>query len=117
MALVMTIDTAYALQTEFSRYDRSDNFTPEGIRVLFDYLEETSEDFGEDITLDIIGLCCDYSEDTFEDIAANYRIDLTDRDGETIDDVEEIKRIVLDYLNNNTVVCGVTGTTAVYAVF
>ena len=117
MALVMTIDTAYELQTEFNRYDRSDNFTPEGIRVLFEYLEETSEDFGEDIKLDIIGLCCEYSEDTFSGIAANYRIDLTDRSGETIEDDDEIKRIVLDYLNNNTVVCGVTGTTAVYAVF
>ena len=117
MALVMTIDTAYELQTEFNRYDRSDNFTPAGIRVLFDYLEEISEGSGEDIKLDIVGLCCEYSEDTFEDIAANYRIDLTDRYGETIGDEEEIKRIVLEYLNNNTAVCGVTDTTAVYAVF
>ena len=117
MALVMTIDTAYELQTEFKRYDRSENFTPAGVRVLFDYLEEISDGSGEDIKLDIIRLCCEYSEDTFEDIAANYRIALTERDGETIEDEEEIKRIVLDYLNNNTVVCGVTSTTAVYAVF
>ena len=117
MAIVMTIDTAYELQAEFNRYDRSENFTPAGIRVLFDYLEEISEGSREDIKLDIIGLCCEYSEDTFSNIAAEYRIDLTDRDGETIDDAEEIKRIVLDYLNENTVVCGVTGTTAIYAVF
>ena len=117
MALVMTIDTAYELQTEFNRYDRSKNFTPAGVRVLFDYLEEISEGSGKDIKLDIIGLCCEYSEDTFSDIAANYRIDLTDRSGETIEDDDEIKRIVLDYLNNNTVVCGVTGTTAIYAEF
>ena len=117
MALVMTIDSVYELQTEFNRYDRSENFTPAGVRVLFDYLEEISEGSGEDIKLDIVGLCCDYSEDTFDDIAANYNIDLTDRDGETIEDEEEIKCIVLDYLNNNTAVCGVTGTTAVYAVF
>ena len=117
MAIVMTINTAYELQTEFNRYDRSENFTPMGIRVLFDYLEEISEGSGEDINLDIIGLCCDYSEDTFEDIAANYDIDLLDRNGEPVEDDEEIKRIVLDYLNENTSVCGVTGTTAVYAVF
>ena len=118
MAIVMTIDTAYKLQTEFNRYNRSDNFTPAGIRVLFDYLEEASEGSGEDINLDIIGLCCDYSEDTFEDIAANYRIDLTNRDGETIEDEEEeIKRIVLDYLNENTSVCGATDTTVIYAAF
>ena len=117
MALVMTIDTAYELQTEFNRYDRSENLTPAGVRVLFDYLEEISEGSGEDIKLDIIGLCCEYSEDTFENIAANYRIDLTERYGESVKDDEEIKRIVLDYLNDNTVVCGVTGTTAVYAAF
>ena len=117
MAIVMTIDTAHKLQTEFNRYDRSENFTPAGIRVLFDHLEENSEGSGEDVKLDIIGLCCDYSEDTFEDIAANYRINLTDRDGKTIEDDEEIKSIVLNYLNENTVVCGVTGTTAIYAVF
>ena len=117
MALVMTIDTAHELQKEFDRYDRSNNFTPAGVRVLFDYLEEISEGSVEDVKLDIIGLCCEYSEDTFEDIASNYRIDLSDRNGETIEDDEEIKRIVLDYLNNNTVVCGVTGTTAVYAAF
>ena len=117
MAIVMTIDTAYELQTEFKRYDRSENFTPAGVRVLFDYLEKISDGSGADIKLNIIGLCCRYSEDTFEDIAANYRIALTDREGETIEEEEEIKRIVLDYLNNNTVVCGVTSTTAVYAVF
>ena len=117
MALVMTIDTSYELQTEFNRYGRSENFTTAGIRILFDYLEEISEGSGEDTKLDIIGLCCEYREDSFEDIAANYRIDLTGRDGETIEDEEEIKRIVLDYLNNNTVVCGITGTTAVYAAF
>ncbi len=117
MALVMTIDTAYELQAEFSRYDRSNNFTPAGIRVLFEYLEEASEGSGEDIKLDIIGLCCEYSEDTFFDVAANYRIDLTDHNGETIEDNDGIKRIVLDYLNENTVVCGTTDTTAIYAVF
>ena len=117
MALVMTIDTAYELQTEFNRYDRSENFTPAGIRVLFDYLEEISEGSGEDTKLDIIGLCCEYSEDSFEVIAANYRIDLTGRDGETIEDEEEIKRIVLDYLNNNTVVCGQVEGGFVYAAF
>ena len=117
MALVMTIDTAYELQTEFNRYDRSENFTPAGVRVLFDYLEEISEGSGEDINLDIIGLCCEYSEDTFEDIAANYKIDLTDRYGETIDDVEEIKHIVLDYLNKNTTVCGEVSDGFVYAAF
>jgi len=38
------------------------NFTYEGKRALFDYLEEYSEEAGEDIELDTIALCCEYSE-------------------------------------------------------
>lgn len=117
MAIVQSIDNVYQFREAFRLAGRGDQFSNEGLEVLFDYLEETSEDIGEPIELDVVGFCCDYNEDTFSDIAANYRIDLTDRAGETIEDEEEIKRIVLDYLNENTVVCGVTGTTAVYAVF
>ena len=117
MAIVQSINNVYQFREAFRLAGRSDQFSYEGLEVLFDYLEEYSESTGEPVELDVVALCCDYSEDTFEDIAANYRIDLTDRSGETIEDEEEIKRIVLDYLNENTVVCGVTGTTAVYAVF
>ena len=117
MAIVQSINNVYHFREAFRLAGRMDQFSYEGLEVLFDYLDNLSEDTGETIELDPVALCCDYSEDTFEDIAANYRIDLTDRDGETIEDEEEIKRIVLDYLNNNTVVCGVTGTTAVYAAF
>ena len=38
------------------------NFTYEGKRALFDYLENLSEDMGEDIELDTVALCCEYSE-------------------------------------------------------
>ena len=38
------------------------NFTYDGKRALYDYLEALSEDIGEDIELDTIALCCEYSE-------------------------------------------------------
>jgi len=38
------------------------NFTYKGLRFLFEYLDNLSEDTGEDIKLDVIALCCDYSE-------------------------------------------------------
>ena len=117
MAIVQSIDSVYQFREAFRLAGRGDQFSYEGLEVLFDYLDNLSEDTGETVELDVVALCCDYSEDTFEDIAANYRIDLTDRSGETIEDDDEIKRIVLDYLNENTVVCGVTGTSAVYAAF
>jgi len=38
------------------------NFTYRGLRFLFEYLDNLSEDTGEDIKLDVIALCCDYNE-------------------------------------------------------
>lgn len=39
-----------------------DNFSYQGKRALYDYLERLEEDMGEEIEFDPIGLCCDYSE-------------------------------------------------------
>jgi hypothetical protein len=52
------------------------NFTYQGKRALFDYLEQLEEDTGEQIEMDIIALCSEYTEyadlkevqDNYEDI-------------------------------------------------
>jgi hypothetical protein len=54
----------------------------DGLRVLFDYLEEVHDEAYE---LDVIALCCDFSHDTALEIANSYGIDVegmneTDRD-------------------------------------
>ncbi len=50
-----------------------DNFTYYGKRALFDYLENLSEDIGEDIELDTIALCCEYSEyESLEELQKSY---------------------------------------------
>ena len=41
---------------------RPDNFSYEGLGALYDYLENLSDDIGDDIELDVIALCCDYTE-------------------------------------------------------
>ena len=88
----------------FRAYGRYDQFGYEGLRVLFDYLEEYEESSGEELELDVIALCCDYSVDSVDDIAAQYDIDM---DGETDPDVR--RELVLDYLNcNGAGTCGVT---------
>ena len=46
----------------FEAYGRSDNFSRSGLRALFDYLEQLENDTGEQIELDVIGLCCDFTE-------------------------------------------------------
>ena len=49
------------------------NFTQEGRIALFDYLEQLSEDLGEDIELDIVALCCKYAEyENLEELRCDY---------------------------------------------
>ena len=96
----------------FRAYDRGDQFSREGLEMLFDHLEEMERDNGVEAELDVVALCCDYTEDTPESIAQDYRIDL---DGV---DEDDIAQAVMDYLCDNTTVIGQTDSGAiVYAVF
>lgn len=46
----------------FRVMDRRDQFSYDGLRALFDYIEEYEDSTGESIELDVIALCCEYSE-------------------------------------------------------
>ena len=97
-----TVDI-YQFRNEFQAI-RPNNFSYEGLTVLFDYLEEYESSCGEELELDVIALCCDFSEDHYEDIAANYDIDLSD-----CDDDEDKLQAVKDHLNDEGYgYCGVT---------
>lgn len=113
MAIVQTIDTAYKFEQAFKAYNRQDNFSYEGLRVLFDYLDS----MGDNVELDVIGLCCEYSEDTLDDIISDYSIDV-DLSAVDEEDQEETKReAVRKYLEYRTSVCGETSDGFVYACF
>ena len=81
---------------------RPDNFSYEGLSLLWDYFEQYEEDTGEEIELDVIAICCEYSEDTPEEIAQSYDIDLKDVDE------DDIAQTVMDWLCDHTTVCGET---------
>ncbi len=50
-----------------------DNFSYEGKKALFEYLEEYEESAGEEIELDTIALCCEYTEyDSLKELQADY---------------------------------------------
>ncbi len=51
---------------------RPDNFSYEGLSVLFDGLEEFEEDTGEEMELDVIAICCDFAEMTEQDLINAY---------------------------------------------
>jgi hypothetical protein len=91
----------------FRSLDRNEQFSYQAKRVLFDYLEQYEQDTGVSIELDVIALCCEYTESTFGEIVSAYSLD------------EEMTRDdVLDWLADNTSVCGETDSgTIVFAQF
>lgn len=101
----------YDFERAFADADRKENFSYEGLSVLFDYLEDYEEQTGKELELDVVALCCDYSEDTVANIARNYSIDIEGMDE------DEILDAVRDYLSENTTVVGETSTGFVYACF
>jgi hypothetical protein len=112
-----TTVSRYDFERAFVDADRKENFSYEGLRALFDYLEDYEEQTGEELELDVIALCCDYSEDTVADIARNYSIDLSHLDPEDDDYEEQCTDAVREYLCENTTYIGDTSTGFVYAAF
>lgn len=55
---------------------RPDNFSYEGLKILFYYFEEYEESTGEEIEMDVIAICCDFSEDSYQNIADQYGTEL-----------------------------------------
>jgi len=63
----------YDFRDAFHKAGRENQFTYEGKKALFDYLEEYEDSTGEQIELDVIALCCDYAEyDSIEDFWLEY---------------------------------------------
>ena len=83
----------------FHGMGRDNQFSYEGKRALFDYLEAYAEDTGTSVELDIVALCCDYTEASYEEIARDYRIDV-------MGDNEECKGEVQEYLDYHTAIAG-----------
>lgn len=57
---------------------RPENFSYDGLRVLFEYLEEIDEN----MELDVIAICCNYSECNIDDVLKDY-------DLESIEELEQ----------------------------
>lgn len=114
MAIVQSINSAYQFREAFRLAGRENQFSYEGLEVLFDYLEQFSDDTGEVIELDVVALCCDYYESSIQELIDNYDIDLSEVDE---DDPDSIIEVVREYLEDNTSVCGEVSDGFVYAAF
>ncbi len=74
---------------EFKKHDRGGNFSYEGKKALFEHLNELSEDIGEPIELDVIGLCWDFIEyESLEQFNKDYGYTIG-KDIDSIDDIQE----------------------------
>ena len=52
---------------------RPDNFSYDGLEVLFEYLESYEEDCGEELELDVISICCEYTEwDNYDEFKESH---------------------------------------------
>ena len=84
---------------------RPNNFSDEGLSILWDYLEQLEDDLSEELELDVIALCCDYSEESYLDILSNLDIDEEDLEGL---DEDEVAEKVAEELSDRTTVLGTT---------
>lgn len=94
----------------FRSNGRKDQFSYDGLRVIFDYMEELEDSIGESIELDVVAICCDYAEMTPEEVIEAYSIPY---DAAT----DDLWDTVRDYLEDRTSILGETNDTFVFAQF
>lgn len=107
MALIKTISSS-DLYHMACRMDCGHNFGYDGWLAIGDYLEQLSDDTGENIEVDIVGICCEYnmSEDV-RDWWGGYGdySGIDSNEWEEMDDDEKLEAIE-NYLQDNTsIVC------------
>lgn len=109
--MIKTI-SIYDFRDAFKAAGRGEQFSYDGLEVIFDYIESYEQDAGEQTELDVIALCCEWAEDDYASVAESYSIDI---DG--LDEDDAIAAI-LEHLNDNTAhAASVNETDIVYVQF
>lgn len=108
MALIQTVNPS-DLYHFACRIGRGDSFGYDGWNAIGEYLENLSEDTGEDYEVDIVGICCDYSmAESASDWWKEYGVysDIHSEEWENMDDEEKLEAIE-NYLQEKTsvVIC------------
>ena len=63
MAIIVTINSGLEFAAEFAQWpQRKDQFSRPALHALYEFLDEASNGLGEDIELDVVGLCCEWAE-------------------------------------------------------
>ena len=89
----------YDFERAFINMERNNHFSHEGLKALFDYIEQYEDDIGEDFELDVIGLCCDYAEyDNLKEFQNDYS-----KEYESIEDIEN-ETVVIPIDNDSFII-------------
>jgi hypothetical protein len=96
----------------FYSMGRSEQFSYEGLEVLFDYLE----DYDEDMELDVVALCCDFEEAGHYYIAKKYLDSAAYDEYKNLESEDQYNEIRA-FLEQNTVIIGETSNNFVFAQF
>jgi hypothetical protein len=88
--MIYTQITKYSFIDAFKQSSRKDQFSYEALEAIYEYLEDYSQDSGENVELDIVAICCEWSEMSWQDVAMSYGVDLSQctDDDERIGEVE-----------------------------
>ena len=97
----------------FRSSNRNNQFSYEGKRALFDWIEAYEDNTGEQMELDVIALCCEYTEDHWTDIADKYQIDLSD----CSDDDERIAAVGEYLFRHTDLITGLDNGLFIYGIF
>mgnify|MGYP003637364788 CR=1 FL=1 len=89
----------------FKDYNRGENFSYEGLELLFDYFEELDESCDQKTELDVIAICCEYSEMTKDELLESYEITIHYPSLNTEDEKQDI---VQRHLEEHTAFIGKT---------
>lgn len=98
MPIIKTFDF-YDFKREFEIYKRQDQFSEQGLKIIFDYLSECY--VKDNLEMDVIAFCTEFSESPCSEL-------LQDNDIVYSDDMsdDEVTEQVREYLHDNTSLVG-----------
>jgi len=80
MAIIQTLYETKFVEMLGDWIQEENNFSYDGLKTLFQYLDNLSEDCGEDIEFDPIALCCEFSEYNLQEFNEDYDCELSSFD-------------------------------------
>ena len=87
--------SVHDFRESFARCGRQEQFSYEGLGLLFDYFEQLEAETGQEMELDVIAICCDFAESSPRQFADYYSLDIGGLDD------DEIAQAVRDELDEN----------------